>query len=228
MTSLTPTPPQPFHTPHPAYAPRPTPPWRAKGTMMAVGLTALVVLLAGVGTLAWWLTRDVDDSPLAGRPRVNNTAAGLSYAIPAGWEHDAAKDAKLMSAFTSQMVKKPGAGAEEDALGAVVMAGRSRQVVPASGLRQQTEHAARSNAEFFFPDRPATLEDSHPAKVGDQPAHSVTLKISGPKGSTDHLRMTVTTIDNRRTSFVMGLYGDTPTATTGKEVDAVLRSTAAR
>ncbi|MDT0449429.1 APA family fibronectin-binding glycoprotein [Streptomyces hesseae] len=195
---------------------------------MAAGLTALVVLLAGVGTLTWWLTRDGDDSPLAGRPRVNNTAAGLSYAIPAGWQHDAAKDSGLLSAFTSQIARKPGAGAEDDALGAAVMAGRSRQVIPASGLRQQTERAARSNAEFFFPDRPTTLEDSHPAKVGNQPAHAVTLKITDPKGSTAHLRMTVVTIDNHHTSFVMGVYGDTPSATTDHEVDAVLHSTTVR
>ncbi|MFC4517570.1 MULTISPECIES: hypothetical protein [Streptomyces] len=196
--------------------------------MVAVGVTALAVLLAGIGTLGWWLTREGDDAPLAGRPRVSDTAAGLSYAIPEGWEHDAAKDANLLDAFTSQIARKPGAEAGRDEPGAAVLAGRSRQVIPPAGLRQQTERAARSNAEYFFPDQPATIEDSHPTQIGDQPAHAVTLKITNPKGSTTHLRMTVVTVDNRRTSFVMGISGDTPSATADHEIDAVLRSTATR
>ncbi|WP_417924320.1 hypothetical protein [Streptomyces ehimensis] len=196
--------------------------------MTTAGLTALGVLLACGGAFTWWLLRGGDGSSLAGRPRVDDTAAGLSYAIPAGWEHDAAKDTKLLSAFTSQIARKPGAGGQDDGPGAAVLAGRSGQVVLPSGLRQQTERAALSNAEFFFPDQPATLEDSRPAEVGDQPAHAVTLKITGPKGTTAHLRMTVVTIDHSRTSFVMGVYGDTTDATVGQDVDAVLRSTAVR
>ncbi|MEV4437037.1 hypothetical protein [Streptomyces sp. NPDC049585] len=229
MTSPMPPSSQPYHPPYPAHAPVPPPaPRPARRTAMIAGATALAVLLAAGGALTWWLTREEDDSPLAGRPRVEDTRAGLSYAIPAGWQHDAAKDAGLMSAFTSQIVRKPDAAADHDTMGATVMAGRSGRVVAPSALPQQTERAARSNAEFFFPDQPATLEDSRPGQVGDQPAHTVTVKITDRKGTTAHLRMTVVTVDHRRTSFVLGLSGDAPGARAGQEVDAVLRSTAVR
>ncbi|MGW2647344.1 hypothetical protein ACWC2T_21050 [Streptomyces sp. NPDC001393] len=39
----------------------------------------------------------------AGRPRVTDTRAGLSYAVPEGWKHAPAKDRQLTDAAHLQM-----------------------------------------------------------------------------------------------------------------------------
>ncbi|WP_459250398.1 hypothetical protein [Streptomyces youssoufiensis] len=113
---------------------------------MVAGLVVLVLLLVGA-TTAWWLTRDEDRSPLADQPRVTDEKAGISYAIPEGWERS---KGGLIDAFTSAAGNKSG-----DGKGGSVMAGRAGSV-PQPELRYEAERAASSNAEFFCPDGKST------------------------------------------------------------------------
>ncbi|MGW0084791.1 hypothetical protein [Streptomyces sp. NPDC003393] len=183
-------------------------------------LVLVVILAVTGGAVAWWAGRD-GGGPLAGRPRVTDTEAGLSYAIPEGWTHDAAKDKDLISAFTSQISKDSDAGGT----GASAAAGRSGQVVPRADLPRATERAARSNAEFFFPDQPVKVEDSRTTTVDGQPAHTVTLTVLAEDGTPGRLEMTVVTEHRSRTSFVLGMVvGSSDPATEGA-VDAILAST---
>lgn len=80
---------------------------------------------------------------------MTDAAAGLSYAVPEGWKRNDDKD--LIKAFTSSIATKGHDGHG----GAVVLAGRGRPVEEPV-LRQRTEAAARSNAEFFYPDGRST------------------------------------------------------------------------
>lgn len=185
-------------------------------------VVTLALLLAAGAAITWWLSRDDDSSPLAGRPRVTDTRAGLSYAIPEGWEHDATKDKGLISGFSSQITS--GTGQDGEA-GKTVLAGRSRQVIPPTDLRRQAEFAARSNAEFFFPDQAVALEESRPTTVSGHPAHTVMLNVKEDKGGTAHLTMTLTTVDDNRTSFVLGISTGTPGAAADHDVEAVMEST---
>ncbi|MEU0397986.1 hypothetical protein ABZ208_35575 [Streptomyces sp. NPDC006208] len=182
----------------------------------------LTLLLTGSAATAWWLGRDDDGSPLTGRPRVNDTRAGLTYAIPEGWEHDEAKDKDLISGFTSQITSRT---KQDSETGKTVLAGRARQVIPPSDLQRQAEAAARSNAEFFFPDQAATLEKSRPATVSSHPAHTVTLNVKEEKGGTARLTMTLITVDDNRTSFLLGITTDTPGTNAGHDIEAVMEST---
>lgn len=189
----------------------PVPPRRCRRTAPVVVLVTALALLVGGAATAWWLTRDTDDSPFAGRPRVTDERAGLSYAIPEGWKKPEHKD--LIDAFSSVI------GTEK---GSSVLAGPS-DPVPEPELKLRTERAARSNAEFFFPDRAVRLEESRPTTVSGRPAHTVALTVSGEKDRAVHLRMTVVASGEGRAGFLLGLAmsgvpGD------GREVDAVLES----
>ncbi|QKW54052.1 hypothetical protein [Streptomyces buecherae] len=175
---------------------------------MVVGLVALVLLLVG-GTTAWWLTRDEDRSQLADQPRVVDEKAGISYAIPEGWERS---KGGLIDAFTSAADNKSG-----DGKGGSIMAGRAGGV-PQPKLRYEAERAASSNAEFFCPDGTSTPQESRATTVGDRPAHTAVLKVAHPDCGTLYLRMTLVSLDDSRSAFLLGL-----TEQQGREqVDRVL------
>ncbi|MCE0447228.1 hypothetical protein LT493_31590 [Streptomyces tricolor] len=89
-------------------------------------IALLLVVAGGVAAVRW--VRGGDDGPLAGRPRVTDTRAGLSYGVPEGWKHDAAQDKKLIGAFSSQIGNAPAAKSAET--GGTVLAGRAGQAVP--------------------------------------------------------------------------------------------------
>ncbi|QLE75615.1 hypothetical protein FGW37_32085 [Streptomyces rectiverticillatus] len=145
-------------------------------------------------------------------------AAGLSYAIPEGWEHEEGKE--LVGAFTSSVTKehagtgaRTGTGTSSEG-GSTVLAGRAA-AIPQAALQQQAERAARSNAVFFYPDGSSEVQESRPATVGGRPAHTVALKVSEgkrgagtPDGSgsgTGHLRLTLIAVDDSRSAFLLGV-----------------------
>ncbi|KUJ36594.1 hypothetical protein ACZ90_70495 [Streptomyces albus subsp. albus] len=164
---------------------------------MVAGLLALALLLAG-GATAWWLTRDEGHSPLAGRPRVTDEKAGISYAIPEGWKRD---KGGLIDAFTSAIGKS-----SSDGEGVSVMAGRA-DGIPQSRLRYEAERAASSNAEFFCPDGKSTPQESKATTVSDRPAHTAVLKVTHPDCGTLYLRMTLVSVDDSHSAFLLGLTG---------------------
>ncbi|GHC45500.1 hypothetical protein [Streptomyces cinnamoneus] len=227
--------PPPSYPPYPGHLPVPPvpPAGRPRNRRAAVTgvVAALVLALAGGTATAWWLLRD-DGSPLAGRPRVTDSTAGLSYAVPKGWEHDEKKG--LIGAFTSSITTKGGdkdSGTAPDGDGdghgsGVVLAGRGGPV-PQSELKRQTERAARSNAEFFYPDSRTTLEESRETTVSDRPAHTVTLTVDAGKQGTAHLRMTVIAARPTASAFLLGLAQSAGTPGQ-QEVDAVLASAAVK
>ncbi|MFF4953435.1 hypothetical protein ACWC2K_05335 [Streptomyces chattanoogensis] len=189
---------------------------------LVAGIIAVVVLLVAGGTAtAWWLTRGEDGSPLAGRPRVTDKAAGLSYALPEGWKEG--KRGGLIAAFTSSITARHTA----DKGGSMVAAGRARSI-PESALKRQAESAARSNAEFFYPDGGSTVEESRATTVSGRPAHTVALKVhDGRGGATGHLRLTLVAADDSHSAFLLGL-AQPAGAAERKELDAVLESAALR
>ncbi|WP_432585206.1 hypothetical protein ABVG11_03210 [Streptomyces sp. HD1123-B1] len=213
------TPAAPGHLPPPPDAPR----RGRRGTVTAI-VVALLVLTAGAGA-TWWLTHDEGGSPLAGRPRVTDRAAGLSYAIPEGWRQS---DEDLVDAYTSSISRRPAAdtteaGDDTDEDGGVVLAGRG-DPVPRSALRQRTESAARSNAEYFYPDGRSTLEESRAVEVDDRPAHTVSLTVRAADGGTEnHLRLTLISVRDDRVAFLLGV-AESPEKPARQEVDAVLDS----
>ncbi|MFI6055074.1 hypothetical protein ACIBCO_33925 [Streptomyces violascens] len=204
---LPPTPPLP-------YAQRRT---RPAWTVGAIGALVLVFL---AGAAVWWLTGDDDSSPLAGRPRVTDTAASLSYAVPEGWESNDGKD--LIQAFTSSITTKGPDGHG----GAAVLAGRGGPV-DESTLRQRTETAARSNAEFFYPDGKSTVEESRATTVSGRPAYTVLLSTRDENGTAGRLRLTIVTRSGDQSAFLLGVT-ESPESSASREVDAVLASAAVR
>lgn len=207
----------PAPPPFPAFPPPlpPVPPRRRRRGLVAGGV-ALAVLVAGGGAGAWWWTRDGDGSPLAGRPRVADDAAGLSYAVPKGWEHDSKH--KLINAFTTAIGRKK----QDDHHTAAVLAGRSG-AIPQDRLRMWAERAARSNAEFFYPDRPVAPEESRQTSVDGHPAHTVALRVDAEEGGPARLRMTLLRVDDTRAAFLLGI--DQPAGgPVQEEVDQVLES----
>ncbi|MFH8786935.1 hypothetical protein [Streptomyces roseoverticillatus] len=217
-------------TPHPHLTLPPAPPasspsGRGPGnrrTMVAGAVAALVLLLVAGVAAGWWMTtRDEDTAPFAGRPRVTDAAAGLSYAIPEGWEHDGQQ--KLISAFTSSVTKKQTGGEG----GSTVLAGRAG-AVPQAALQRQAERAARSNAEFFYPDGSSEPEESRPTTVDGRPAHTVALKVSPGKpgtGTPGHLRLTLIAVDDSRSAFLLGV-AQPGEPEESRELDKVMESAA--
>ncbi|WP_171165492.1 hypothetical protein [Streptomyces sp. I05A-00742] len=214
----------PFPGPPPAFPPPfpppfpPAPPRRRRAAV--AGAVALGVLLAGGAGTAWWLSRGEDGSPLAGRPRVTDDAAGLSYAIPEGWKQS---KGKLISAFTTTIGREKQRGEPDGEQTATVLAGRSGRPVPPAELGRVAERAARSNAEFFFPDRPATPEESRAVTVDDRPAHTVALRVDTEKDGPARLRFTLVALDGDRAAFLMGV-AQPAGGRAQQEVDAVLES----
>ncbi|MDW6065349.1 hypothetical protein SAZ11_55555 [Streptomyces sp. FXJ1.4098] len=182
-----------------------------------VAVVVSVLVLVGGAVTAWWLTRDEDGSSLADRPRVTDDAAGISYAIPEGWQRN--KKGDLVDAFTSSITMKSTGGEEG---GSVVLAGRAGSV-PKSQLKEQTEDAARSNAEYFYPDGRSSIEESRATTVSDRPAYTVALKVSDGEGGTGHLRLTLMTARDGGSSYLLGIAQPTGPQEQ-QEVDAVLES----
>lgn len=187
-----------------------------------------LLLVVACGAAALWSTRGGESGPLAGRPRVTDTRAGLSYGVPDGWKHDPAKDRDLIDAFSSQITRIPGTDPGTDhgaaaTTGATVLAGRAGRPVSRADLRRTTEAAARSNAEFFFPDRPATLEDSHTTTVDGRPAHTAVLRVTGDTGG--RLEMTLLTAPGGRTTFLLGVVTGEPDPALVEDLHDVLAST---
>ncbi|MEU5051365.1 hypothetical protein [Streptomyces sp. NPDC021096] len=209
----------PPYPPGPAYPPlvAVTPSGNRRAVVAGI-IAAVILVLAGGGAAAWWLTRD--DAPLAGRPRVVDNATGLSYAIPEGWKQ---KDqGGLINAFTS-MINTEHA---DDTNGSVVLAGRAG-TVPESELQRTAERAARSNAEFFYPDGSSTREESRPTRVSGRPAHTVVMKTNDGHGHTGHLRLTLISVPDGRSSFLLGI-AQSAGPTERRNVDTVLESAAVK
>lgn len=181
---------------------------------MVVLVVALV--LVGGGVAGWWLMRDGDDAPLADRPRVTDDRAGLSYAIPGGWEES--KKGDLIDAFSSSIGTK-GESAED---GGVVLAGQAGALAK-SELKPEAERAARSNAQYFFPDGSSQVSESRATTVQDRPAHSVVLTVKDGEGGTSHLRLTLVSVTDERSGFLLGV-AQPDGADTREEVDSVLES----
>ncbi|MEU5091402.1 hypothetical protein [Streptomyces sp. NPDC021356] len=216
-------------TPPSAACPRPpapTPPLpsgqrRTRRAWISGAVGALILVLLA-GATAWWLTQDDDSSPPAGRPRVTDTdtVAGLSYAVPEGWKRNDGKD--LIHAFTSSITT---AGPDGHG-GAAVLAGRGGPV-DVSALRQRTETAARSNAEFFHPDGKSTVEESRAASVSGRFAYTVVLSVHDESGKAARMRLTVVARSSDRSAFLLGITAS-PEPTADREVDAVLAGATAR
>ncbi|WP_369201654.1 hypothetical protein [Streptomyces sp. PU-14G] len=193
---------QPYQPHRPGMVPPPPAPSQVRRGLRAALAVAVVLALACGGATVWWLLRGRAEAPLADRPRVSDARAGVTYALPPGWVHDRRGDADLTDAFSSRITRTTAGGAS----GGTVLAGRSGQVVPDADLGTYTEAAARSNAEFFFPDQPVELARSQVTKVSGHPAHTVALRVParGEKSGA-HLLMTVVTVDGDHTSFVLGI-----------------------
>ncbi|GGP45737.1 hypothetical protein [Streptomyces melanogenes] len=209
----------------PAVSPSPLPPVpphqpRRPRTRRAwiVGAVAALVLVLVAGASVWWLNRDEDDSPLAGRPRVTDDSAGLSYAIPEGWKSNDGKD--LIQAFTSSITTKDSGGRG----GAAVLAGRGRGIEEPD-LKRRTETAARSNAEFFYPDGRSTVEESRATTVSGHPAYTVALDVRDDSGRAGRMRLTIVTRGGDRSAFLLGVT-ESPEPGDNEVVDAVLASAA--
>ncbi|MFC5149973.1 hypothetical protein [Streptomyces aureoversilis] len=232
--------------PHLAFPPAPPAPAPAgrpghRRKLVTGAVAALVLLLVAGVAAGWWLTREEDSSPFAGRPRVTDGAAGLSYAIPEGWEHEEGK--KLIGAFTSSVTKEhagtgtgtgsgtgSGTGASSEG-GSTVLAGRAA-AVPQAALQQQAERAARSNAVFFYPEGSSEVAESRPTTAGGRPAHTVALRVSEGKrgsavpegaGGTGHLRLTLIAVDDSRSAFLLGI-AQPGGPVEAREVDQVMES----
>lgn len=188
---------------------------RRAWTVVTVGALVLVLLAGGA---VWWLTRDDDSSPLAGRPRVTDTAAGLSYAVPEGWKRNDGKS--LIQAFTSSITTKGPDGHG----GSAVLAGRGGPV-DESALRQRTETAARSNAEFFYPDGKSTVEESRATTVSGRSAYTVVLSTRDDSGRAGRMRLTIVAQTGDRSAFLLGVT-ESPEPADSREADAVLASAA--
>ncbi|MDI3403435.1 hypothetical protein [Streptomyces cavernicola] len=182
---------------------------------MLIGIVAAVVfaLLAAAG-VAWWLLRD--QSPLAGRPRVTDKTAGVSYGIPEGWKH---QKGDLASPFTSAIVKQPSDGEVEKS---TVIAGRG-DGVPESELKETTELAARSNAEFFAPNGSSKLKESKSATVDGRAGHSTTVEMADGEGAKLYMRITVVSMGDSRSVFLLGFFPQLGTPEES-DVDAVVAS----
>ncbi|MFD0381607.1 hypothetical protein ACFQ2B_01710 [Streptomyces stramineus] len=139
---------------------------------------------------------------------MSDDAAGLSYAIPEGWKQSRGK---LIDAFTSSI----GTERAGDGEGGTVLAGRSG-AVPEEQLKRWAEAAARSNAEFFFPDGSSTLRESRETTVSGRAAHTVLRDVKDGKGRTARIRMTLVAVDDTRSAFLLGVSQRTAPETRGR------------
>ncbi|MFF9768334.1 hypothetical protein ACF1GT_17260 [Streptomyces sp. NPDC014636] len=213
------TPPSVCPPPLPPTPPLPSGQRRTRRAWITAAVGALVLALLA-GAVRWWLTRDDGSSPLAGRPRVTDTAAGLSYAVPEGWKRNDSKG--LIQAFTSSITTE----GPEGRGGAAVLAGRGRPV-DESTLRQWTETAARSNAEFFYPDGTSRVEESRATKVSGRSAYTVVLSVRDDSGRAGRIRLTLVARSSEQSAFLLGVT-ESPAPTDSREVDEVLAGATVR
>ncbi|MFD7303806.1 hypothetical protein ACFV83_23235 [Streptomyces pharetrae] len=204
MTSAPPPPPHPPVT-------------RRRPALLTTLVVTLVLALAGGGFVVWRTLNGGDDEPLAGRPRVEDRAAGLSYAVPEGWQRG---DGDLINSFTSSVTREHPGGQG----GSIVAAGRG-DGVPRAQLGAATERWARSNAVFFHPDGRSTVTESEATTVDGRPAHTVTLKVTDGENGTGHLRMTVVAVDDDRVAFLLAVV-QPATGAEKRTADLVLSSAA--
>lgn len=147
-------------------------------------------------------------------PQSTRSCAGASPEA----EGSGGKD--LIQAFTSSITTK-GPGGQG---GAAVLAGRGRGV-DESALKQRTETAARSNAEFFYPDGRSTVEESRATTVSGRPAYTVALDVRDESGRSGRMRLTIVTRNGDRSAFLLGVT-ESPETTDSRVADAVLASAA--
>ncbi|MFE0252006.1 hypothetical protein [Streptomyces sp. NPDC059010] len=238
----TPYPPSPQQPPYPPMTPTtthttpttpvadfplPPPPGRPRGRrgIVVAVVTVVVLLLAGGGFAVWRLVYGDDGGPLAGRPRVSDSASGISYAIPEGWKQG---KGKLIGAFTSTIAQKQADNeGADDSSGSTVLAGRGEGVAEGQ-LGAYTERWARSNAEFFLPYRRMSKGESRALTVDGRPAHTVVVNVADSDTGPGRLRMTVVSVDDSRVAFLIGITtgsdGNAEQNTGPETVDAVLRS----
>ena len=200
----------------PVTAPPQQPPTVRRSPKIAVLVVVALLLVAGAGFTAW-RANSGDDGPLDGRPRVSDDVAGISYGIPEGWKPGDEED--LIDAFTSTVSRRM----DEDG-GCFVLAGRGG-AVPQDRLEARAEAAARSNAEFFYPEGGSRIEESRAVEVDGRPAHTVALKVTDGEGAAGHVRLTLVSVDDSRSAFLLGVAQPGGTQEE-REVDAVLESAA--
>ncbi|MFF0712553.1 hypothetical protein ACWEVM_25235 [Streptomyces bauhiniae] len=176
------------------------------------GLAALGVTVACGGAALSWSGKE------AGRPRVNDTRAGVSYAVPEGWRHDPAADRELLGAFSSRISR-----ASDTAEDATVLTGAAGRPVPSEQLRRTAEGAARSNAAFFFPDAAPTLTESRRTELGGRPAHTVALDVPHDGGTA---RVELTVVAGTHPAFLLALASDAADTRVLADVHAVEASVA--
>lgn len=203
-------------TPMPPALPQQPPAVRRRSPRKPLLLALVLLVLAGAGLAAWRATAR-DGGPLDGRPRVSDTAAGISYGIPEGWT--AGDEEELIDAYTSTMSR----GTDEDG-GSVVLAGRGG-AVPREALEERAEAAARSNAAFFYPDGGSRVVESRAVEVDGRPAHTVALRVTDGEGGTGHVRLTLVRVDDGRSAFLLGVAQPAGPRET-RDVDAALESAA--
>ncbi|MFK8911818.1 hypothetical protein, partial [Streptomyces sp. YS-3] len=108
--------------------------------------------------------------------------------------------------------------------GGAVLAGRGAPL-DESALRARTETAARSNAEFFYPDGTSSMEESRATKVSGRPAYTVVLRTQDESGRAGRLRLTIVARGEDRSAFLLGVT-EAPESAESREVDAVLADAA--
>lgn len=196
-------------------APAPGTPRRYRRPLFAGAVVAFALVLAAA--IGWWLTVGAGNPTLEGRPRVTDGRAGISYGIPEGWKRT---KGDMIDAFTSGISRRQ-RGVEG---GGVVSAGRGGPVPP-SALRREAEKAARSNSEFFFPDRAPSTVRSEPTTVDRHRAHTVVLTTEDDEGRPGRLTFTlVARVRGGDCAFLEGVRQGTGARDEDDDVDAVVRS----
>ncbi|MGW4226374.1 hypothetical protein ACWEG1_23305 [Streptomyces bauhiniae] len=189
-----------------------TPSPKTPAPRLWAGLAALGVTVACGGAALSWSGKD------GGRPRVTDTRAGVSYAVPEGWRHDPAADRELLGAFSSRISR-----ASDTTEDATVLTGAAGRPVPSAELRRAAEGAARSNAAFFFPDAAPTLTESRRTELGGRPAHTVALDVPHDGGTA---RVELTVVAGTHPAFLLALASNAADTRVLADVHAVEASVA--
>ncbi|MEW2314409.1 hypothetical protein [Streptomyces bauhiniae] len=189
-----------------------TPSPKTPAPRLWAGLAALGVTVACGGAALSWSGKDGD------RPRVTDTRAGVSYAVPEGWRHDPAADRELLGAFSSRISR-----ASDTAEDASVLTGAAGRPVPSAELRRTAEGAARSDAAFFFPDAAPTLTESRRTRLGGHPAHTVALDVPHDGGTA---RLELTVVAGTHPAFLLALASNAADTRVLADVHAVEASVA--